>query len=374
MLFPYTYVPHQMDRVQEFIDYIFFEIWCKAPVGLVFHPDLFDGNLDLKEVMSEFGFSAKAPASGKAFYKEVKEIYELFAKLPAQEIEQFKCWYQGNNDLEKVCANDPTAQVVRYADIEANYPKLTEQLASFFKELYSRLSLADLHAKIGDIDDHYKAFSKINRIGKCPFCGIDDLLGANHTPRDAYDHYLPKALYPFNSANFKNLVPACHHCNSSYKTSKDPIYTPKDAAGATLRRKAFFPFSTTHPVIDIKVTLPHLDLQKMTPAEVAISFGPSEVADQIETWKNVYGIVERYRAKLLGGDAMAWLVEVLDEWRWNEESAGVDGKPPEKYLREVSRHAVNSPYANGNFLKHSFLQSCKAVGLFDAGKQVGAAA
>jgi len=374
MLFPYAYVPHQMDRMQEFIDFIFFEVWCKAPVGMVFHPDLFEGNLDLKEVMSEFGFSAKAPASGREFYKEVKKIYELVAMLSAQEIEQFKCWYQGNNDVEKVCANDPTVQVVRYADIEANYPNLTEQLASFFKGLYSRLGLADLRAKIGDIDDHYKAFSKVNKIGKCPFCGIGELFGANHTPREAYDHYLPKALYPFNSANFKNLVPACHHCNSSYKTSKDPTYTPKDPAGATMRRKVFFPFAKVHSGIDIKVTLPHGDLENMTPAEIDLSFGPAGSAQQIDTWKHVYGIEERYRATLLGVDGKAWLVEVLDEWRWNEKSAGAEGKPPEKYLQDVSRHTQKSPYANGNFLKHSFLQGCKAVGLFDTVKQVGAVA
>lgn len=77
MLFPYTYVPHQMERMQIFIDFIFYEVWCTAPVGLVFHTDLFEGNSDLKEVMVEFGFSPTASARGKRFYKEVKEIYEL---------------------------------------------------------------------------------------------------------------------------------------------------------------------------------------------------------------------------------------------------------------------------------------------------------
>ena len=30
MLFPYKYVPHQMEKMQEFIDFIFYEVWCKA--------------------------------------------------------------------------------------------------------------------------------------------------------------------------------------------------------------------------------------------------------------------------------------------------------------------------------------------------------
>ena len=93
MLFPYTYVPHQMEKMQTFIDFIFHEVWCKAPIGLVFHPDLFEGNPDLKEVMTEFGFSAQAADRGKAFYKDVKSIYEFFALLSPQEIDQFKHWY-----------------------------------------------------------------------------------------------------------------------------------------------------------------------------------------------------------------------------------------------------------------------------------------
>ena len=44
MLFPYTYVPHQIEKMQAFIDFIFHEVWCKAPIGLDFHADLFDGN------------------------------------------------------------------------------------------------------------------------------------------------------------------------------------------------------------------------------------------------------------------------------------------------------------------------------------------
>lgn len=86
-----------------------------------------------------------------------------------------------------------------------------------------------------------------------------------------------------------------------------------------------------------------------------------------------YGIVERYRGKLLGGDGKAWLVEVLDEWRWNDETAGAEGKTPDEYLRDVSRHAHKSPYANANFLKNSFLQGCKTVGLFEPIAKEGAA-
>lgn len=365
MLFPYIYVPHQMEKMQTFIDFIFHEVWCKAPEKGQYRLDLFNNAPELHEVMTLFHYD---DSKGAEFFSgNVERIYGLFSALTSAQINQFQQWYQGNNDLEKVCANDPAAHLVRYADIAVAYKDLGEQLAVFFKGLYSQslLNLAALRAKIGDIDDHYQAFVTANKAGKCPFCGINDLLGEYHSKREAYDHYLPKALYPFNSINFHNLVPACHHCNSSYKTSKDPAHKPKDPAGEAVRRKVFYPFSTTPHAIDLQVTLQHADIENLTPAEIHLTFSPANVGEQIDTWKDVYGIEERYRGKLLGGDGKAWLVEVLDEWRWNDETTGAEGKTPDEYLRDVSRHTQKSPFANANFLKNSFLRGCKTAGLFD---------
>lgn len=353
MLFPYTYVPHKMEKMQTFIDFIFHEVWCKAPIGLAFHPDLFEGNPDLKEVMSEFGFSALAAERGKAFYRDVKAIYKLFAPLSPQEIDQFKQWYQGNNDLEKVCANDPAAQLARYADIAPAHQDLGGQLARFFKELYSRslLGLAVLRAKIGDIDDHYQAFVAANKMGKCPFCGIGDIKGEHHSKREAYDHYLPKALYPFNSINFRNLAPACHECNSTYKLSKDPAHNARG------RRKAFNPYAATEHAIQIQITLQHADIDTLMPADIRMQFGPAALADEIETWKDVYGIEERYKAKCCAeNDGKYWLTQVLDE------SHGGD-RTPSEFMAALARQVQKNPYADCNFLRQPFLDACRQVGV-----------
>jgi 5-methylcytosine-specific restriction endonuclease McrA len=361
MLFPYTYVPHQMEKMQAFIDFIFHEVWCKAPIGLAFHPDLFDGNPELKEVMVEFGFSVKAAERGKGFYKDVKAIYELFASLSPEEIDQFKQWYLGNNNLEKVCANDQATHLARYADIAVNHNDCATQLAAFFKGLYSQslLDLAELRAKIGDIDDHYKTFMQTNTTGKCPFCGMSDLLGPNHIPREAYDHYLPKALYPFNSINFRNLVPACHHCNSSYKTSKDPAYSPKDPVRAIHRRPVFYPYKTTPHSIELQVDLLHSDIAKLTPADVTLQFGPAAIMQEIDTWKDVYGIEERYKAKLCGeNDGKYWLTQVLDECQ------SYDMQPVDILVLRAQQ-AQSRPYADCNFLKQPFLDACRRRGIFN---------
>lgn len=358
MLFPYTFVPHQMEKMQGFIDFIFYEVWCKAPCGDPFSFDLFNGNAELKELLESFHYS---DAKGADFFNgHVERIYGLFAALTPAQIDQFKQWYQANNDIEKVCANDPATHIARYAEITAISENLSSQLASFFKGLYSQslLDLAALREKIGDIDEHYKAFMGANKTGKCPFCGIADMHSVYHSKREAYDHYLPKGLYPFNSINFHNLVPTCHHCNSSYKTSKDPAYTPKDPARATHRRKIFYPYANPGPKIEVTIDLNKPDVDHLTPADIQLAFGPPALNEEIETWKDVYGIEERYKAMCCSAtDGKYWLEQVLDEWK-------EDGRTPTDYLKTLSRQTIKNPFAESNFLKEAFLDACNRVGLF----------
>ncbi len=358
MLFAYTYVPHKMEKMQEFINFIFFEVWCKAPIGLAFSLDLFENEPDLREVLSSFGFTANAPEHGKQFYKDIKAIYNLFASLTPAQIDQLKQWYTANNDIEKICANDPMVQVVRYADINTfdSDPdkKLGRQLASFFKGLYSQqlLNLAALRKKIGQIDEHYKTFIQENDTGKCPFCGLGDIKGVHHTKREAYDHYLPKGLYPFNSINFRNLVPVCHECNSTYKLSKDPAH---NTIG---RRKAFYPYASNAPDIEITVDLNNPDIDRMTPNDIQLTFGPAAIHEEIETWREVYDINERYKAKCCDSDAKDW----LEQLRILRDTYGIT---PETYLTAVQQQTKKSPVANSNFLKLAFLEGCQRAGLFE---------
>jgi hypothetical protein len=359
MLFPYTYVPHQMEKMQTFINYIFHEVWCKATTSGPFGLNLFNANPDLHELMEAFYYSDAKGAD--FFYGHVERIYGMFSALTAAQISQFQQWYQGNNDLEMVCANDPAVHLARYADIAVTQTALSGQLAAFFKGLYSQslLDLAALRAKIGDIDDHYKSFVTTNKVGKCPFCGINDLLGEYHSKREAYDHYLPKTLYPFNSINFHNLVPTCHHCNSSYKTSKDPTYTPKDPAGTAQRRAVFYPYSATLYAIELQVALQHSDIANLTPADINLQFGPASLDEKIDTWKDVYDIEERYKAKFCSNDSRDWLEQVRILHRNYNLS-------PTAYLISLNEQVQQSPMANCNFLKKPFLEACHSVGLLDA--------
>ena len=357
MLFPYTYVPHQMEKMQAFIDFIFHEVWCKATPKIAFSFKACSGNPELFEVMKAFFYSDKKNAY--FFYGNVERIYNHFAYLKPKHIRRLKWWYTSNNDIERFCSNNPALHPAHYTDIERRYPDLAKDLRVFFTGLYD-FDAADMKAKIGDIDPHYQTFVITNNAGKCPFCGINDLLGEYHSKREAYDHYLPKALYPFNSINFHNLVPTCHHCNSSYKTSKDPAYTPKDPAGTAQRRAVFYPYTATPYGIELQVTLRHSDIEKLTPADVTLQFGPAALDEKIDTWKDVYGIEERYKAKLCGeNDGKYWLTQVLDECQ------GYD-KQPADILTMRAQQAQNRPYADCNFLRRPFLDACQQRGIFSS--------
>jgi hypothetical protein len=356
MLFSYIYVPHQMERMQRFINYIFYQVWCRALKAGPYTLSLFDENPPLKEVMTSFAYDHTE--AGDRFSSQVQDIYECFSQLSRREIAQFKRWFQANNSIEEVCGNSLAVPLARYSDIGVTHDELSKKFATFFKGLYSQslLDLAALRAKVGDIDSHYKLFVETNDIGKCPFCGVNDLLGGYHHKREAYDHYLPKAFYPFNSINFKNLVPACHHCNSSYKSSKDPAYTPKDPAGTVRRRAVFYPYKAALRSIELQITLRHLDIENLTSDDIVLQFGPGAISQEIETWKDVYGIEERYKAKLRGkSDGKYWLWQ-LEEW----EGAGHD---PEDYFTTVTHQAREYPYAECNFLKKPFLEACRNVQL-----------
>lgn len=360
MLFPYTYVPHRIEKMQEFITFIFFEVWCKAPNTKSYSLDLFEPLPELWEVMRDFSFADPQPAGAKFFCEHLESIYKHFSLLTPAQINQFQQWFSDNNDMERACAADPASNVVRYKDIASLYPNLYKQIASFFRGLYdqSLLSLAPLKDKIGKIEEHNKAFFEVNSVGKCPFCGLSDLKGIHHTRREAYDHYLPKFRYPFNSINFRNLAPACHECNSAYKLSKDPAHN------ATGRRKAFYPYSRTSIGVDVSLALNTKNIEHLEPNDVTLSFGPVGFKDEIDTWRDVYGIDERYKAKCCSNDAQDWL-ELVRIFR------DAHGVSPAASLVTLQQQTVTAPVANSNFLRKAFLEGCQSAGLFDVFAEAG---
>lgn len=125
-----------MEKMQAFIDFSFHEVWCKAPEKGQYRLELFENAPELHEVMTSFHYD---DSKGAEFFSgHVEHIYGLFSAQTSAQINQFRQWYQGNNDLEKLSANDPAVHLARYADIAVTYTGVSGQLAAFFKGLYSQ--------------------------------------------------------------------------------------------------------------------------------------------------------------------------------------------------------------------------------------------
>ncbi|MFD0589412.1 HNH endonuclease [Paenibacillus sp. GCM10027627] len=350
MLFTYQYINHSMEKMQEFIDYIFYEVWCEAPTITDYSLELYDNKPELKEVVTAFHYSSTQ--GGDFFNAKVEEIFAIFKTLSPADISQLKLWYQSNNNIENLCKNNLAITPSKYSDINRMNKDLGSALKVFFVRLYSQdlLSLKALADKIGLIDDHYTEFVKINRAGKCPFCGLYDIDSEYVHTREAYDHYLPKSEYPFSSISFKNLAPICNKCNSGNKGSKDPLY---DINGN--RRKAFYPFNPNLHTMEIDLRLNSADIEKLTPQDVTIKFGPVNIEEELKTWNELFGIEARYKAKCCSADAIYWFNQIIDE---------CGDKSPMEFLSIRLESAQKSPYSDTNFLRKPFLEACAALDMF----------
>jgi len=89
----------------------------------------------------------------------------------------------------------------------------------------------------------------------------------------------------------------------------------------------------------------------MAPNQIDLEFASPGREEEIETWKDVFGIEERYKAKLCGrDDGMAWL-------QYIDEAKNV-GLTSDQLLAIVFRIADCFPYDSANFLKKPFLSAC----------------
>lgn len=217
------------------------------------------------------------------------------------------------------------------------------------------MGLEKIKREIETLGHYYDCFTNENNEGVCPFCGLMPIDGEFDPTRDAFDHYLPKSKYPFNSVNLKNLVPSCHKCNSDNKKDKDPLHNRNGD-----RRKAFFPFSDKHADIEVYVSILKKKWIDLKPEEINIKFGPTELIEELDTWKALYRIDQRYSTKCCSKNGgIHWINRVLNECQ------NYNLTPNEMLTAEIQSVSSN-PWCESNFLKKAFLEGCERAGLFSA--------
>ncbi len=374
MLFTYKYIAHDIERYQAYLDYLFYSVWLPADPAVAFSDDLLAGHSDLQRIYREL-HNVDGAAVGKAAYKfssGLQRIYQLFQPLNQTTRDWLRNGYEANNEIERLCCDKGFAPLT-YADIiAAGHEDLSKALKVFYDGVYTSGSFFDLKAFGGMYTtvllQHFKAFTKVNDEGVCPFCGISPLKGPEDKHREAYDHYMPKKTYPFTAINFRNLVPMCHECNSTEKGTLEPIF--KDTKDRTSRVLAYYPFAADHqaPQLSVQVTNPnHATLSR---DDIKITVAAPGREEEHASWFRVFGLESRYQSQLTNRNAgRRWLEMIILAPYRDEKKLGL-GKFSAKNHTAKSMFEMQLtnarfyPLTELGFLKSGFLTACADVGMF----------
>lgn len=269
MLRLYNPIPHEIFQLHRMLENLVCSVWCEANEDETCEDKL---AVDFNVLYQAYGW-LKA---------EVDSIYEEFVGLSPFEQSKIKKAFYATNSIEKLC-NGETVPIYLNELPGIINDCVKPLLIEFYETLLQRAQVP------GTKKDYYEKLIKENDFKYCPCCGMTDFEHEDSKNREAFDHYLPKAHYPFATINFKNLVPLCYKCNSDRKGEKDPI------EGG---RKAFYPFKSENPdsekhEIEIQFTLDRTrDLGNLTRTDLTIDIlGDNE---KITTWDNLFDIKERY--------------------------------------------------------------------------------
>ncbi|MHC8494286.1 hypothetical protein ACTU44_16450 [Thalassospira sp. SM2505] len=262
--------------------------------------------------------------------------------------------YSGLTPAERICLRDvidsQTNLPTVYSDVTIacscmdDIPPVMEGAVKALSEY--------LFGQLGRIKESGKALRDIqfetcqnHGVRICPYCGLDYFQPVG-TKRNALDHLMSISKYPFVSADFRNLPPTCHSCNSLYKGDDDILF---DEDGA--RRPCSDPYAG--PVYRISLngsvfgagnvvrgyTLPNWQIHFV---------GPS--AQQADTWDAVYKIKSRLVATL-DTDFLTWVKHFSS---WFVKEIGRE-KTPDEVAETLPRYIEN--IIQDNFEDRAFLKA-----------------
>lgn len=227
----------------------------------------------------------------KIVEKPLKEIYNVLNRLNQVSKSALIQQIKDSNKIKEIC--EGAIQPIR---LDRNVTGTRKVFRDFFIKLYNQVLDGDgFKDKYNTtLRKHFDDFRQKNEETTiCPTCGIGELKMKESKTRDQYDHYLPKALYPFSSVNFENLVLSCKECNSpDVKGDKDTI---AESTGVF-----FYPFDSNHSklVFEYSIDTDDVDCRKIQWI-INIS-SPDGKIDEIQSWRDIYDIDDRYKGFVAG--------------------------------------------------------------------------
>lgn len=303
--------------------------WSKS----LFHKEFYDAVVSVNPALE---------ARYKTFFKE-------FKNLPVSRKNEIIDEFTSHNSVRDLCRETQT--ITRHW-CDPLYPKFAKAVNSLFVFMYEEtLDRTSFKSFSGQsLSDHYKAYRQACASSMCPFCGLEDYIDLHPEleGRDAYDHYLYKAGYPFAAVNPANLFPMCHECNTRFKKSQDVLF--KDDK-VTRRRAAYPPDDNFDISIQIEDAL-------LTPPKVLISLNApanAQVTEKFNTWMSLLNIQKRYEGRVIKKKS-DWLKDVVASV--NPDSIETELQPKLIHEHEVVCSSLAIGAQREHHLKAPFLEYC----------------
>lgn len=329
MIRPYKYSYNKIQKIQSFVNHVMLDIIFRAPK---IHDPIFSSAL----VLPKYRILITG-INNNYVLNPLSDAYIICKGLSVKQLKTLKKAVHNNNKIRELC--NGTIDAVKYSEIEEINADLVVALKSFCNYLYDEVvKKAPFYNNYENINAYYKTVVRKSSFCRC--CGINKVLTQFHTHRSALDHYLPRKHYPFNSLNFKNLVPICDVCNSKYKLSEDTLYDTHT------RVKAFYPFRNDIPDIQINIVFNKPFDDTITPNDIQLNLACTGFEEEVETWERVFGISENYKAECC-----------TDEMRMYYEEQYIAlmnrGISKADYIDDLNRNK----FGDMNFLKIPFLEA-----------------
>ncbi len=286
MIYAYKPFKHSIEKFHENFAYFFEKIVAK---------DL--ATYDEKKLLKKP--FAKIINDSPKLVGEMKNIVAQYHILSNADKQVVKDALGNNFEIENLCNNTGGFSPVKYEQIsdEAFRKLLKDFLTELWEGYYFVNSIRDT---FGTVQEHFAEFKKHQDAHVCPFCGLLPLKPYTSIYRNAYDHYIPKALYPFVSVNYQNLFPICHECNSDEKKTTDTLYR------GPARRTVFFPLDTVYKADQLEVVINPLEIYDKKTLKTLLdeinwdlTITLAGIADpRLVSWDEIFHIKRRYRENL----------------------------------------------------------------------------
>jgi len=289
MIYTYKYLPHRIEGFHANIVYFFEQLFAH------------DLSVYDEKTLLRSDFIPIVNASTVRLRNNLELITVTYHSLTNVQKHEIELAFNTNTNIDNLCS-DTTIIPYKYESFPSSIRKIIKDFLTMLWEEYPQNNA--LENEYGLVQEHFNLFvdQSFQKALICPFCGLTKLKVSESINRDAYDHYIPKAQYPFTSINFRNLSPLCHECNSDEKKTTDTLFNLDDT-----RRQVFYPFDTTynpnHLSIDVVTLEPYNPITLKTLLnDIRWTFSIliyNNEDNRIKSWDDIFHIKRRYKENIL---------------------------------------------------------------------------